>query len=258
MTIRHTPYFPSLVLSAAIMASAAGGAHAALLAGWDFQSAPGTVISQPPGTPRDFTANVGVFQTTSHLYLDGTHGSSSFNVDTNAGNGATELGALNNITANTDGTTMSTAGGVGSMALFDRGSLNGKSMVFQISMAGHEFLTLSLAVQRPAAAAGTTNYGVSLLGFSYSTDGITFSPWGTIDTGENLAVTNTAFTLTPSLSAVDNASEVFVKMTVSGASGINSTRFDNFQFNANPIPEPTATSILLVSGLCVTIRRRRA
>ncbi len=258
MNIRHTPRLLSIILSAGFFSHSAPEASAAvLLAGWDFQSAPGTVISQPPGTPRDFTANAGVFQTTSHLYLDGTHGSSSFLVDTASGNTATELGALNGITANTAGTTLSTAGTVGSMALFDRGLLNGKSMVFQVSMAGYEFLTFSLGVQRPAAAAGADNYGVSLLTMSYSTDGLTFTPWGVIDTGAGQAVSNTAFTLSPGLSAVDNVSQVFVRMTVSGATGPNSTRFDNFQLNATPVPEPGACAMLTVSGLCLAARRRR-
>lgn len=259
MSTRHTPRLLFLALSAGLFSHSAPEASAAvLLAGWDFQSAPGTVISQPPGTPKDFTANAGVFQTTSHLYLDGTHGSSAFMVDTaTPGNGATELGALNSITANTDGTTLSTAAGVGSMALFDRGLLNGKSMVFQVSMAGYEFLTFSLGVQRPVAAEGTNNYGVSLLTMSYSTDGVNFTPWGVIDTGAGQSVSNTAFTLSPGLSAVDNQSQVFVKMAVSGATGLNSTRFDNFQFNANPVPEPGAGVMLAVSGVCLAARRRR-
>ncbi|MES2704969.1 MAG: hypothetical protein V4726_00040 [Verrucomicrobiota bacterium] len=258
MSIHHTPRLLFVVLSAGFFShSAPQASSAVLLAGWDFQSAPGTVISQPPGTPRDFTANAGIFQTTSHLYLDGTHGSSAFLVDTGTpGNVATELGALNGITANTAGTTLSTAGTVGSMALFDRGLLNGKSMVFQVSMAGYEFLTFSLGAQRPAAAAGTDNYGVSLLTMSYSTDGLTFSPWGVIDTGAGQAVSNTAFALSPGLSAVDNVSQVFVRMTVSGATGSNSTRFDNFQFNATPVPEPGACAMLTVSGLCLAARRR--
>lgn len=259
MSIRPNSSLLLFVLSAAIAGFPLPKARAAvLIAGWDFQSAPGTVISQPPGTPRVFTSNVGVYQSTSQLYLDGTHGSSSFVVDTTTpGNGATELGALNSITANTDGTALSTAAGVGSMALFNRGALNGKSMIFQISMAGYEFLTFSLGVQRPVAGDGADNYGVSLLTLSYSTDGINFTPWGSIDTGASQSVINGAFTLSPGLSAVDNAPEVFVKMTVSGATGINSTRLDNIQFNANPVPEPGACIMLAFSGVCLAARRRR-
>jgi hypothetical protein len=248
----------SLAISAGVFSYLLPNARAAvMIAGWDFTSAPGTTISQPPTTPRVYTSNAGVYQSTSMLYLDGTNGSSSFYVDTNAGNAATELGALNSITANTDGTTLSTAAGVGSMALFNRGAVNGKSMVFQVSMAGYEFMTFSLAVQRPAVSDGSDNYGVSLLTLSYSTDGLTFTPWGSIDTGASQSVINGAFTLSPGLSAVDNAPNVFVKMTVSGSTGPNSTRLDNIQFNANPIPEPSATAILTLSGLALAARRRR-
>src|SRR5262245_27664270 len=104
--------------------------HATLVAGWDFQgttnpSGPiGTVIAMPPSTPRDFTANAGVFQSAPHLYFDGTHGSSSFFVGTI--NEDSELGALNGITANTAGTDFSTGTGSpsgGSLALFNRTAL---------------------------------------------------------------------------------------------------------------------------------------
>lgn len=249
----------SLAISAGLFSYAVPQARAAvMIAGWDFTSAPGTTISQPPNTPRVYTSNAGVYQSTSMLYLDGTHGSSSFTVDTNAGNSATELGALNSITANTDGTTFSTTTTeVGSMALFNRGAVNGKGMVFQISMAGYEFLTFSLGVQRPLASNGTDNYGVSLLTLSYSTDGLTFTPWGSIDTGASQPISNTSFTLSPGLSAVDNAANVFVKMTVSGSTGPNSTRLDNIQFNATPVPETSASAILALSGLALAARRRR-
>jgi hypothetical protein len=249
-------------LAVVIMAFTAQRAHAALLAGWDFQgttdpSGPiGTVISQPPNTPKDFTANAGVFQSFSHLYFDGTNGSSNFFVG--AANGDSELGALNGITANTAGTNFSTANSVGSVALFNRavqGGIDGKSAVFKLSMDGYQDLGFSFAVQRPTS--GTGDYGVSLFTFSYSTDGSNFLPWGSIDTGFGVAVSNTAFTLGPILQSVNDADTVFIRMTVSGSTGgINSTRFDNVQFTATAIPEPASIAILL-SGLCILGARRK-
>ena len=241
-------------------------ADAALVAGWDFQGSTtgsvGTVIAMPPNTPRVFTANDGVFQASSQLYFDGTNGSSSFFVGTI--NGDSELGALNGITANTAGTNFSTGTGApsgGSLALFNRaaqGGIDGKSAVFKLSMDGFQGLEFSFAVQRPVSAGG--DYGVSLFTFSYSTDGTTYQPWGSIDTGFATSVINAQFILSPILNAVNDADTVYVRMTVSGSTGgINSARMDNIQFNASAIPEPaTATALFAGFAVCALSRRRRA
>lgn len=241
---------------------------AVLVAGWDFQGTTnpggpiGTVISMPPSTPRVFTANAGVFQSTSTLYLDGTNGSSSFFVGTS--NADAELGSLNSITANTEGTNFSLATGSGvgggSLAFFNRtaqGGIDGKSVVFKLSMSGYEALQFSFAVQRPSSA--NDDYGVSLFTLSYSLDGSTFLPWGSIDTGFGAAITNQAFTLSPVLDAANNAETLFVKMTMSGSTGgINSTRVDNVQFNATAVPEPGTGAIsLAAAGLWLGRRRPR-
>ncbi|HET6409502.1 MAG TPA: hypothetical protein VFG14_16560 [Chthoniobacteraceae bacterium] len=255
----------SFVGAAAFFLSTVLG-RGALIAGWDFQgttdpSGPiGTVIFMPPTTPRVFVANAGAFQSTSSLYLDGTNGSSSFFVGTI--NGDSELGALNGITANTAGTNFATVTGSpngGSMALFNRtaqGGIDGKSMVFKLSMDGYEALEFSLAVQRPVSSGG--DYGVSLFTFLYSLDGTTFLPWGQIDTGFATSVINQAYTLTPVLNAVNDADTVYIKMTVSGSTnGINSTRIDNIQFNASVVPENgTASGVITAIGL-IALRRNR-
>jgi hypothetical protein len=240
-------------------------AHATLIAGWDFQGTTaavpvGTVIVMPPNTPRDFTANAGLFQATSHLYFDGTNGSSSFFVGTI--NGDSELGALNGITANTAGTDFSLATGSpngGSIALFNRaaqGGIDGKSAVFKLSMDGYQALEFSFAVQRPNSTTG--DYGVSLFTFSYSLDGTNFLPWGSIDTGFATSVINQPFTLGTVLNAANDADTVFIKMTVSGSTGgINSARIDNVQFNASAVPEPVA-AIVLFGGLGLLASRRPA
>jgi hypothetical protein len=101
---------------------------------------------------------------------------------------------------------------------------------------------------------------VSLFTFSYSTDGTNFTPWGSIDTGFGTSVINQAYTLSPVLTAVNDASNVFIKMTVSGSTGgVNSARMDNIQFNATATPEPTAiTSLFIGLALLNTRRRPRA
>jgi hypothetical protein len=246
------------------LATCAPSANADLLAGWDFQGTTdpngpiGTVIAMPPNTPRDFLSNAGVFQPISHLFFDGTNGSSSFFVGTI--NGDSELGALNGITANTDGTIFSTSTGSptgGSLALFNRaaqGGIDGKSAVFKLSMDGYQDLAFSFAVQRPVSAGG--DYGVSLFTFSYSTDGLNFTPWGSIDTGFATSVINQAYTLDTLLQSVNDAENVFIKMTVSGTTGgINSARVDNIQFNATATPEPTAIAGALIGVALLGMRR---
>lgn len=48
-------------------------------------------------------------------------------------------------------------------------------------------------------------------------------------------------------------------MTVSGSTnGMNSTRLDNIQFNATPIPKPSTATALLAAAGWVGMRRRRA
>jgi len=261
----RSTFCASLYLVAGALGLCVPAANADLLAGWDFQGTTdpggpiGTVIAMPPSTPRDFISNAGVFQSFSHLFFDGTNGSSSFFVGT--ANGDSELGALNGITANTAGTIFATGTGSptgGSLALFNRavqGGIDGKSAVFKLSMDGYQDLAFSFAVQRPASATG--DYGVSLFTFSYSTDGLTFTPWGSIDTGFGTSVINQAYSLDPILQAVNDADNVFIKMTVSGSTGgINSARVDNIQFNATAAPEPTAIAGLLVGVAMLGARRR--
>jgi hypothetical protein len=246
-----------------LVAWTAPSADAALIAGWDFQgSATGTVgtaISMPPTTPRTYVANAGVFQQTSQLFLDGTNGSSSFLVGTI--NGDTEIGALNGITANTAGTTFKTGTGSpagGSMALFERGTLNGKSMVFRFSMTGFQDLSFSFGTQRPTdGSGGPGGYGVNVFTLAYSTDGVSFLPWTTIETGGATPVTNTAFGSTTPLSGVNDAPDVWLRMTLSGATGFNSARLDNIQLNANPVPEPSTACVVMLGLACVVNRRAR-
>ena len=147
------------------------------------------------------------------------------------------------------------------MALFNLesaglGSINGKSAVFRLSMDGYQGLEFSFGTQRPNDTNGG-GYGVNVYDFSYSTDGTTYFPWGTLATGGAAAISNTAFTLSPILQSVNDADLVFVKMTMSGATGFNSTRVDNIQFNATAIPEPASIAILLCGiGILGAGRRR--
>jgi lysozyme family protein len=55
---------------------------------------------------------------------------------------------------------------------------------------------------------------------------------------------------------VNDAENVFIKMTVSGTTGgINSARVDNIQFNATATPEPTAIAGALIGVALLGMRR---
>ncbi len=118
---------------------------------------------------------------------------------------------------------------------------NGMSILLSVSTVGFEDITVSWA-QRG------TGTGYNSRAFSYSTDGVTFTPFDT-DLG---ALTSTwvleSYDLS-SIASVENASSVTFKITLDGAtSSSGNNRFDNITIEGTPlIPEPASLALL---GLC--------
>lgn len=128
---------------------------------------------------------------------------------------------------------------------------NGRSFVLQVDATGYEDLIISFAWRR-------NNNGFNSNHVSWSTDGTNF--------------TNVASSLTPpqnaygvqsinfaSLSAVDNAATLFVRVQLNGANNNGgNNQLDNVQVEATPlaVPAPAAMGLLL-GGLAVARRRRR-
>jgi hypothetical protein len=121
---------------------------------------------------------------------------------------------------------------------------------FQFNMAGYKDLAVSYATR------GTTS-GFSTHTWSWSTDGVAFTNFGTI-AGRNVTSWSTQSLST--LAALDNASNAYLRLTFSGATtAAGNNRLDNIQFNATAVPEPTSAGLLALTGVAgLAFRRRRS
>ncbi len=197
-----------------------------LIAGWDFQTAPGTAVVAPPNTPVLFNSNVG----SGVLYLNGTNGASSWLQ-------ATELSGFTGTNMNGGGATglSTTTTSPACLAILGGAATptaNGKSMVFKVNMSAYQNLIISYATQKTAT-------GFSSQVWEYSTNGTT---WVTIATVSTIPTSFAVQTLT-SVTGLNGISNAFVRLTVTGATNATgNNRLDNIQFNATLIPVPTLTA----------------
>lgn len=125
---------------------------------------------------------------------------------------------------------------------------NNSFITVVVSMSGLEDLVVTYAHRG-------TSTGFNAGGWSYSTDGIAFTPL----VGGPLPTRSTSFSVVTadfsSITAIDGASSVTLKYTLSGASDSGSNnRIDNLQINA--IPEPSM-ALLGSLGILGAFRRRR-
>jgi hypothetical protein len=190
-----------------------------LIAGWDFQTAPGTaVLPSASGTPKLYNANVG----SGVFYLDGSNGASNW--------ASNELDGFGGSALNGGGTTgLSTVTtGASSLALTNS-SANGKVSVFKVDMTGYQNLIISYATRN-------TSTGFNSQVWEYSTNGTT---WNTVTTITGLTTTFAVKTL-PIISGLGNVANAYIRITFSGASNATgNNRLDNIQFNASNPASPT-------------------
>lgn len=245
---------PLFLCCLALTLPAALQAQSVLLAGYDFQTTAngGTAAAASPNSPLVYLANFGAQAGAAGLYLNGTNGSSAF-VSAGTGNEVTgATGTTVNAGADFNPSTANPA------ALSLRGgtnqSANGKSLVFVLSTTGYQGLVLSFATVR-----STTGFTGNT--FSYSTDGTSFTaaaaPVTAVTPGSNYALVTEDFS---SLASLNNASTVYIRYTLAGATGSTGSNFlDNVQFNASPVPEPATVfgGCLLVGALGWQQWRRR-
>lgn len=243
-----------------VMVSASAQVGAALIAGWDFQNTAsgGTAVATSPATPKVYIANVG----SGTMYLDGSNGSSNWFVP-GTGSTNTELNGFSGTAINAGSELSAVATSPAALAfvggLQSPGPVfaaNGKRGVIRLSLAGYQNLSISYASQR-------TTTGFTSQTWEWSTDGTTYNPIGTKNSGVNPGDIRDTFLNTGVLSfsgitGLDNAPNAYVRVTFNGAT--NSTgnnRIDNLRFEAQPIPEPSALVLLGMAASGATLVRRR-
>jgi fibronectin-binding autotransporter adhesin len=205
------------------------GTTPSLLAGWDFQTTSpvngsgqaGTVAVAASSSPSSYNSSFG----SGTLYLNGTNGSSPWITATTGNEVTAQAGSTLAIGAavgspyygfnGNAGVTLALLGGTSQSA-------NGKSMVFTVDMSKKTALQIIYDTQ----GSGT---GFNSQLWEYSTDGVTWLNPQTITTPSAFA-TKTLNTV----NTLDGDSTVFVRLTLSGATGsTGNNRLDNIAFMAN-------------------------
>ena len=151
------------------------------------------------------------------------------------------------ITSIFPGTTLNAVGAAPAGYGIAVNSGGGTFIQFNFSTVGFEDLSLSYATLM-------TTGGFTTQTLSYSTNGVTFTDFGSFSPTGTWSVAS--FDLS-SISALDNAASVTLRLTFSGASGSGANYIDNIQVNA-AVPEPATVlgGLLGVAGLCFHQRRR--
>lgn len=193
-----------------------------------------------PNTPTSYMAEFGEQVGTAGLYLDGTHGSSSWNQsDELTSNTGSDLNLLYGVAKGKDLATINS-------------SANGKSIVFHFSTAGFQNVVLTLASRR-------SGQGFSSTVWSYSTDGTNFTiieGASTIPTiVSNFQLQTLDFT---GINAMNDQQNVYLRCTYDGAlSQSASFRIDNVLIAAYPagpdVWAPNVSSVLPLNESTISV-----
>lgn len=180
-----------------------------------------------PTTTGNETVNIaaecGTMSGSSIIYADGTNGSSNWLGTTGAVayfGGAIPASSLCGVTTTT-----------GAASFVNLGSaFNGSGIVYKISLTGYENLTLTYDTRGTAT-------GFASHEWLYSTNGVDFTSVTTIP-GRNVTTFSNQVVDFSSISAIDNQTNVYIKVILSGASGTGNNRFDNVIFSATVLSGP--------------------
>jgi DNA/RNA endonuclease G (NUC1) len=201
-----------------------------LIAGWDFQTTTnGGTAAATNNAPLLYQANFG----SGSLHLNGTHGSSTWIASTNST--TTEVTGFSGTTTNVAPGFSTNTTSPAALALQGGASIaaNGKSIVFKVDMTGRKDLAVSYATRGTASGFTTHTWSVSTNAGDWTEV--------SIQTGRTNG-TFTAITL-PVITNANGASNVFLRMTVTGAtSSSGNNRLDNIQLVASQAP-PTVPEI---------------
>ena len=221
--MKKSNFFKSILVVLSVAVSLTNLTAQKLIAGWDFQTTTngGTVIV-PTKDMTNFTQNVFIANFGSGtLYLDGTYGTGPYKVWSitsnngvgdwpNAGDGFSEEQK-----------------GPAALAI-GKSVNNGKYIVFKFSM--KDFKNLLISYSALVAPNGFNKHN-----WAYSTDAVKWTECGSTTIEERNVFK--LVKVTP-ISTLDNAQDIFFKITLDGATtddGTSQVRFDNIKFKATPI-----------------------
>ncbi|WP_428304746.1 PEP-CTERM sorting domain-containing protein [Lacipirellula sp.] len=217
------------------IASQGGAAHAALIAYWNFNALSITTASLPGsgGVPTTISADTG----SGSLNLAGFLGT----VDDFAGSTLNALGG----DAAEESLSLVAAGPAGGPY-----PGNGSYVDLQVSTSGYVDPIISFATRG-------TSTGFNTGAWSYSTNGVTFTPL--VGNTASISTTFAVATLDMTgVAGVANQPSLTLRYTVSGAtSNSGNNRIDNLQLNATPVPEPATMALAGLGILASAVVGRR-
>lgn len=208
-----------------------------LIAGWDFQTTTnGGTAAATNNAPLLYQANFG----SGSLHLNGAHGSSTWIVSTNGttnqvtGFAGTTTNAAPGFATNT--ASPSALGLLGGAST----SANGNSLVFKFDMSGRKNLGVSYATRGSSTGFNTHTWSVST----------NASNWTQVSVQAGRNDTNYTAINLPVITNADNAANVYLRLTVTGAtSSGGNNRIDNVQLVASTyIPPDTTAPVITVLG----------
>ncbi len=199
------------------------------IAAWTYPTTTGNA-------PNTLAAECGTLQASSNFYADGSNSSDNWS-------DASSRQYFAGVNPASSLCSVSTATGAYSL-VNSPNSYNGKSVVFKVSTIGYQQLNLSYDTRGTAT-------GFSTHVWSYSTDGTTFNTQSTI-TGRNATTFSTQSVNFSAISSLNNQTGVYIKLTLSGASGTGNNRLDNINFSATITgvsPPTTQASAITFSSI---------
>jgi len=268
-----------IILSAGFIASVGLINAQNLVAGWDFSQAQfsGTTAGEDQATPGNFSSNYtygggptadsadwAAANSKGAIYCDGQFGSTSI---TDPLDGTSELQMTQgvNLSSNFDQSfdPFNAQSSYNKLIASGQNAGSGGSAVDALMNINTD---LSIVVSADAGIASTGwifKYAArdqdngATVNYSYSTTGSGYTSLGS----DSLATSDTGYEL--NLSALDGASQVFIKMDFSGVNdAVNSgLQLDNFGLSAAPVPEPSAFAAIfgaVALGIAAVRRRKHA
>ncbi|MCG8589592.1 MAG: PEP-CTERM sorting domain-containing protein [Proteobacteria bacterium] len=248
-----------LIASVAALAVSAGSAQADMIAGWDFSQYLGAGALSTDGATlsTSLDANYSDFDPTfgagaesaafGTMYLDGQFGSS----------------AVSNQVAPTNGSLASNLTAPGGQPFDSLTVLTDEGQTFAnlLALTVNQPFNIVFEADLTSAALLGTDWGISFggrtfsgsasVGIEFSTDGVSYSSFGSVD----LSTSDTPFSVAL---GSDVSSNGYVRLLFDGAGG--QPIIDNVAITAttSPIPEPGTAALLLIglAGLARSSRRR--